>query len=236
MSRKSLLLAIGIIAVVLVGVAGTLTLLVRHVPAFYRRCAVPAGPARVQYSRGFLSELVNLRNSIFSPKIKWTAIFTEAQINSYFEEEFVNTKTHESYLFPGISAPRVALETGKIRLGFRYGAGLWSTIISIDMRVWLAKHEPNVIALELQGLHAGSLPITSRSLLERISEICQRNNIDVKWHRYNGNPVVLLRFQTGSARPSVQLAKLELRQGMLVLGVRPVLPNRPAANQAASAN
>jgi hypothetical protein len=236
MSRKSLLLAVGIILFVVGAVAATLALLVHHVPAFYHRCAVPPGRGRFLHSKAFLAEALNLWNSIQSPKSKWTAIFTEAQVNSYFEEHFVQSKTHQNFLLPRISAPRVAMETGKIRLAFRYGQGLWSSIISVDMRVWLAKHEPNVVALELQGLHAGALPISSQSLLERISEICQRNAIDVKWHRYNGNPVALLRFQSNSARPTVQLAQLELRQGMLVVGVRPVLPVRPTPGLAPSAH
>jgi hypothetical protein len=159
-------------------------------------------------------------------------VFTEAQINSYFEEQFIQSKDNQTFLVPGISAPRVAIEPDRIRLAFRYGKGAWSTIISVNMRVWLPKKEANVLALELQGLHAGSLPISSQTLLDHISEICQRQNIDVKWHRYQGNPVALLRFPTNPSRPSVQLSQLELRQGILVVGVRPAPTSRAMATTA----
>ena len=92
----------------------------------------------------------------------------------------------------------------------------WCSIICIDWRVWLAPREPNVVALELQGLHAGSLPISAQSLLEQISDIARRQNIDVTWYRHDGNPVALLRFQNDS-RVGVQLHQLELSSGKLTL-------------------
>jgi hypothetical protein len=229
MRRKSLLLAVGLVALVVVSVGGALALLVYHEPGFYRRCAVPPGPIRLKHSNAFTSECVKLWEGIRNHDPKWYATFTDAQINSYFAEGFIKSKMDRSFLPKGISEPRVAIEPGKIRLAFRYGEGTWSTVISIDVRAWLVKPEPNVVALELQGLHAGSLPISAQSLLENISETCRRNNIDVKWYRHNGNPVALLHFQGDSPRPTVQLSQLELRQGLLVIGGRSV----PAATIAA---
>jgi hypothetical protein len=231
MSRNSVLLAIGIVLLVVGSVGAALALLVGHEPGFYRRSAVPPGPVRKQHSGAFVSECFRLIQEIKSHRQpKWYATFTDAQINSYFEEDFIKSRTDQVFLPAGISAPRVAIEDDKIRLAFRYGKGPWSTVISIDLRVWLAKRDTNVVALELQGLHAGSLPISAQSLLERISEACQRNNIDVKWYRHNGNPVALLRFQSDSPRPAVQLSKIQLRKGLLVIGCRSIIPSsNPAA-------
>ena len=45
----------------------------------------------------------------------------------------------ERTLFPdGLNAPRIAFENGRVRLGMRYGTGWWSSIISVDLHVWLA--------------------------------------------------------------------------------------------------
>jgi hypothetical protein len=222
-------MAIGIVVLILGSVGAALALLIVHEPGFYRRSAMPPGPARKHNSGAFVSECARLVDEIRNHTQKnWYATFTDAQINSYFEEDFIRSRTDQVFLPAGISAPRIAIEDDKIRLAFRYGKGAWSTVISIDLRVWLAKQDTNVVALELQGLHAGSLPISAQSLLERISEACQRNNIDVKWYRHNGNPVALLRFQTDSPRPAVQLAKIELRKGLLVIGCRSNLPSPKA--------
>src|SRR5262249_37806441 len=164
--RHSLLLGIGVIVLLVGGLAAGLALLVRHEPGFYSRSAVKSGPVRKQHSRDFKMEFSNLLNGAFNSN-DWQVTFTEVQLNSYFEEDFLTSGLAEKLLPESITAPRVAVETDKLRLAFRYGVPPWSTIISIDLRVWLARKEPNVIALELQGLHAGSLPINAQSLLEQ---------------------------------------------------------------------
>src|SRR5262249_48018913 len=125
----------------------------------------------------------------------------------------------EKLLPEGVTGPRVSITADKIRLAVRYGTPPWSAIISIDLRVWLAAKEANVVALELQGLHAGSLPISAQSLLEQIKEVGRVHNIEVTWYRHNGNPVALLRFQS-EQRPAGPLSRLELRPGTLTIAGR----------------
>src|SRR2546425_1743265 len=196
MSRRSFLFAIGI--VLLLGSIGTVfVLLLSHEPAIYARTTPPPGDERRHLSGEFQTKLFDLYAQIqekFPPT--WEARFSETGINSYFEEGFVLSNLAEKILPDGVSAPRIAIDPDKIRLAFRYRVGPLNTIISIDMRVWLAtKREPNVIGLELQGLHAGAVPIAAQSLLEQISETARQNGIEVIWYRHNGNPVALLRFQ-----------------------------------------
>jgi hypothetical protein len=220
MRRKPVLMAIGIIFLVLATVLFTLALLARHEPGFYVRAAVPPGEQRQQLSSQFYKEFMKLRNGIVNKDPKWYATFTEAQINSFFEEDCVA----QNMLPEGVTAPRVAIEKDRIRLAFRYGTPPWCTIISIDFRVWLAPKEPNVVVLELQGLHAGALPVSAHSLLEELSEVVRRRNIEVNWYRHQGNPTAVLRFQSDQARASVQLRQLELRPGMITVAGRSLDP------------
>jgi hypothetical protein len=115
----------------------------------------------------------------------------------------------------GISQPRIVIEADKVRVAFRYGSGLWSTVVSIDLRLWLVKGEPNVVALKLVGFHAGALPISAQSLLERISETCLANGIGVDWYRDEGYPVALLRFQTEQPHPTLELELIKLEAGAI---------------------
>lgn len=221
MSRKSVLLGTGI-ALLLVAVATALVLSLLHEPAVYGRTALPPGEERQRLSGSFYNEVFKMYGDIHNYQ-PWEARFTEESINSYFEEGFIRDGVAEQVLPEGIRAPRIAIEPDKIRLAFRYNVGPWSTIISIDMRVWLAnKREPNVIALELQGLHAGALPIAAQSLLERVSEAARQNNIDVIWYRYHGNPVALLKFQADQPRPTIQFKTLQLHRGMIVINGRSI--------------
>lgn len=222
MNRKSVLFGIGV-GLLVVSVGTLLVLLLVHEPAVYARASQPEGEERKHLSGQFNSEFVQLYEGIRNQPT-WDATFNEKSINSYFEEDFIRTGVAKSVLPEGVSAPRVAIEPDKIRLAFRYNIGPWNTIITIDMRVWLAsKREPNVIALELQGLHAGSLPIAAQSLLEQIFETARQNGIDVVWYRYHGNPVALLKFhQADQLHPTIQFVNLQLKTGELRISGRAI--------------
>jgi hypothetical protein len=127
-------------------------------------------------------------------------------------EHFVSSRLDAEFLPEGISQPRIVLEPDKLRLAFRYGNGLWSTIVSIDLRLWLVKGEPNVVALQLVGFHAGALPISAQSLLESINEKCQGHGIGVDWYRDEGYPVALIRFQAEQPHPTLVLELIKLEK------------------------
>ena len=131
----------------------------------------------------------------------------------------------------GVRGPRVALEPGHLRLYFRYGSEPWQTVVSIYLKVWLPREEPNAVALELVSMRAGALPIVSQSLMEVISEAARRNDIGITWYRRQSNPVALLRFQS-SPRPTVQLQRLELTQGKLRIAGRSLEDGPPRASPA----
>jgi hypothetical protein len=221
MSRRSFYLAIGIFLALTCGGGAVVLVLLRLEPQQYRLAAVPAGAARAEHSREFLNEFCQLISALDDQDARtppvWYARFTDEQINSYFDEQFVQSGMSEKLLPEGISQPRLVFETDRARLAFRYGSGFWSTVISIDLKVWLAKGEANAVALELEGFHAGALPIAAQSLLERISEVGRQNGIEVDWYRHDGHPVALLRFQADQPRPTLQLQAVQLEQGAITI-------------------
>ncbi len=233
MSRKSVLLGIGILLLLAGTSAAALLLLLRHEPTFYRRAAVPPGPEREVLSKSFFSHAVTFYKSIEENE-KWEESFGEEQINSFLQEDFLRSAADKFTLPEHITDPRVAFAPERIRLAFRYHVGSFSTVVSIDMRVWLTKAESNVVALEIQGIRAGALPVSAQTILEWLSEAADGNNVKLSWYRYNGNPVAILRFQS-EQRTCIQLDNLDLHPGkMYVKGqsrdpAAPVLP-APAAN------
>jgi hypothetical protein len=216
MSRKSVFFTAAS-ALLVFGGGGTLALLVFHEPSFYLRAVPDPGVERKQRSGRFIQEFVRFTQDV-RHYAEWSATFDEACINSYFEEQFVQSGVAERVLPDKVSAPRIAIEPDRLRLGFRYGRGALSTVISIDMGIWLVNKEPNVIALELRGLRAGALPISAQSLLEQLSEVARQSHIDVTWYRYQGNPVALLRFQPSQDRPSIRFEQLAF--GDRSIGIR----------------
>ena len=220
MKRKTLLLA-GLGLLLAAGIVSALILMVQHEPNFYLRAGVAPGKARQDMSTECFGKFVTLGNKWADGDDKgWDVTLSESQINSYFQEDFITRhKLAEIFSKQGISEPRMVLENDKLRLAFRYGTPPWSTIISYDMKLWLAPKEVNVICIEFLGRHAGALPLATQSLLNEISEVASRNGFEITWYRHEGNPVALVRIQQNdhSLAPT-QLQRLEVKQGWIAIG------------------
>ncbi|GIW80194.1 MAG: hypothetical protein KatS3mg105_2001 [Gemmatales bacterium] len=212
--RKKVLLGSVLILAFLASAVGILFLLIRHEPAFYRRAAVPPGKDRKQNSNRFLSKCIKLIQGIQTsrPDEPIEVTFRADEVNSYLDEDLGK----KGIILPdNISEPRVEFDDGIVRVAFRYGKKPWSTVISIDLKVW--HKEPNIVAMELQRVRAGLLPIAPQSFLEDLSESARQQNIELTWYRRGGNPVALLRFQADEPTPTIWLQRLELRTGTMII-------------------
>jgi hypothetical protein len=219
MSRRSVAVTVSclLLGVVLLGLL--LFALLRYECSWYKRASLPPGPERFQYSQDFISALTGLYNAMSPDHDWWEGRFTDTQINSYIEEGFRQNGLESRTLPEGISEPRVAFDTDRIHLAFRYGSGLFSTIISIDLRLWLANQERTVLVLELEGFHAGALPVSARSVLEKVSQFGSQNGIGVAWYRdpESGHPVAVLRFQDDQPKPTLELLAVQPEPGAIVI-------------------
>ncbi len=239
MSRRHFVLALGVLFVVGFGGAAAFVALIRHEPAAYARPPMPEEPADLQKRSSELKNRVGALVTAIANESEWDEQITDEQINSYLENDFL----HDGLLkLPeGISRPRVVFGADRIHLAFRYGSGVWSTVVSIDLRVWLPKCERNAVALELEGFHAGALPISAQSLLERVAEIGRQSGMDVSWYRTNGHPVALLRFGVDQPRTTAVLDAVKLQPGSLAIvghaiepiPARAMLPTADAGQQPA---
>lgn len=207
-----------IVALGVLGGLGGLGALLKHEPGFYRRAAVPPGQERKTLSAACLGRFTQLLNCLNDGYGKWDIKMSQGQLNSFFDEDYVRLGLAKDFAKHGISEPRVLLEEDRLRLGFRFGTGLWSTVVSYDLRLWLAPRDVNVVAIEILGRKAGALPLTTQALLKEITEVAKRRNIDVSWYRHEGNPVALVRFQADRPRPTFQLQRLDLRSGFFNIG------------------
>ena len=221
--KKALITLVCVVACLVL--VGTLVVLLKHEPAFYRRASIPPGKERKEYSTACFGQFATLIASWSDgPKEPWEVVFSEAQLNSYFEEDFIRLGDAEALRKQGISDPRIVLEDDRVRLAFRYGSGIWSSVISYDLKLWIAPKDINVVCVEILSRKAGGLPIPSQSLLNEISEVASKRAVEVSWYRHEGNPVALVRFQADRTRPSAQLRRLEVKNGTLTIGALSLEP------------
>src|SRR5262249_51725807 len=152
------------------------------------------------------------------PKEEWAVEITEEQLNSFFQEDFKKWGDCVTLEKQGIADPRIVFDKDKIRLAFRYGSKPWSTILSFDIRVWLAK-ERSVVVIDFVSRHAGALPIPAQSILETISETLHgKSSVEVTMYRHNGHPTAVVRVEADKSRPSFQLRRIDLEDGKITIG------------------
>lgn len=207
------LLCLGLILTVALGVAGYL---LRREPAGYRDIAIPQGPERARLAGEFSSKVQQLVDTVSTnADDRWAETFTADQMNCYFAEDFERVRPFR--IPEGVHSPRVSIGPSQIRLAFRYGHDFFSSVVTVDLNVWLVANEANVVAVEVASVHAGALPVSVQSVLERIAEAARERNLEVNWYRHNGNPVALVRFQPDRPNPSVVLQRLELQEGRIII-------------------
>lgn len=224
MSRRSFAGALALVAVLIVSLGAGVAAMLRYEPGHHRDAERPAGNERLAQSQAFTKEFSNMvGEATLATQINkhdsWAEqfTFTDDQINSFLSEGFVQQGLSEKVLPEGMTEPRVAFEPDVIRLSFRYKAKLLDTVVSISLRPWVAPSEGNVLALRLEGIHAGAVPFKAQWLLERLSEVARQNDVEVSWYRHEGKPVAILRFQPNQPRPAIKLRDVRIEQGKLTV-------------------
>ena len=245
MSRRSFLVALALVALLLAGAGLVFFLVVGYEPDVYAQAQAPEDKTvRAEQSRLFLTAFFDLLHDSSGSEQTWSVQFTDTQVNSYLQEGFVREGLAPRYLPDGVSQPHVVFEPNKAHLAFRYGADGWNTVITIDLRIWLAREEPNAVVLELESVRAGALPISGQWLIEEFAKAGRKygetplaasadgapagmedmgaagregGGLDVTWYRLNGHPVALLRFQAEQAHPTLLLQDVRLDQGALTI-------------------
>lgn len=214
--RRQLFLALGLLVLLAGGVLGVLGFLVKCEPAFYAAAARPADYETREKASRVLTRIQDLKTDIRT-KGGWGETFTAEELNCFFAEMMSTGGAFESMLPNGFHDPRVAIEGDRVKLGFRAGREFWSTVVWIELRVWLVADETNLMAVEVCDLRAGRLAVGTQTVLDAIAETARESNIDVTWYRHNGNPVGLFRFFPDQPRPASQVLTLEARDGKLVI-------------------
>jgi hypothetical protein len=224
MSRRSLAGALAIVALLMLSLGAVVAGMLRYEPRYHRRAETPPGKQRVEQSKEFLTGVTEMWSNIqLSRNVQaqkpWSQqlTFKDEQINSFLTEGFVQQGFSDRLLPEGISEPRVSFEPEVMHLSFRYKVKLMSTVVSLDMRAWVPPGEGNVLALRLDGFHAGAVPFKAQWLLDRLSEVARQNDVEVSWYRHEGHPVAILRFQANQPRPTLKLRNVRIEQGQLTV-------------------
>lgn len=194
----------------LVGAATALTALVKHEPNFYHLSQTLPGEECKDQSLTCVSHFGQMLADKDGGRENWGCDVSEVPLNCFFQDVFPKLGEAEKLRKLGISSFCVTLEEDRIRLAFRYGSDWLSTVISYDLKIWLVPNEANTIAIEIRSARAGALPISSQSILNRLTEFAREQNYEVNLYRHEAKSVAVLRLQPGQSHPTWILTALKV--------------------------
>ncbi|OWK43887.1 hypothetical protein [Fimbriiglobus ruber] len=235
MRRRSFLYTILIIGATLGAVVTVIAVLLKRDPEFYSSSEsdIPDDPTVAPM---VLTRFSDLQNDM-REKANWGGRFTVAELNAFLREHLDDGEGLASVLPSNLHTPRVSIDGDRIRIAARYQLGesaTFSTVVWVDLRIWLVKDELNTIAIELVGAWAGSLPIEWKiqSKLDLITETARDSlNADVTWYRHDGHPVGLFHFYADQRNPTTRFKSIHVSENQVTVTgksmVDPTMPTTP---------
>jgi hypothetical protein len=202
-----------------------------HQPRFYRRLeAIPPERRRAE-AKHFVAQSLQLRNDICNED-HWEAAFTDEEVNAWLAEDLV---THfADQLPPGIHEPRVAFEADRVTLAFQLDRGPVRSVIWVVARIRVP--EGNTLALTLEKIRAGVVPVPAEEITGRIDRHARSHGLDIRWEQDGDRPMALIRYSPAPGRHDIVLERLQIQGGRILLGGRsqrsagamtsPTLPGR----------
>lgn len=171
----------------------------QHEPEFYRQALAADPAAQKRDSAKMLDNVRKLNNDLHHDQ-PWRAVFTADEVNAWLA---LDVPQNDPPLLPGeIRDPRVAIQSDGIMLAARLERGRLKSVVSLKVDVYLESEE--VLALRIRRVRAGALPWSPSQVLEAITKLAQRENLELRWAQTDGDPVALLTI------PPLKLEKREI--------------------------
>lgn len=227
-------IVLGAVVLVILVVPVSAWVMLTFQPRFYRKMdAVPPKERKAVAAR-FTAQTLNLSNDIRNQST-WKARFTDEEVNAWLAVDLVEHFADQ--LPPQVHEPRVAFTPDRVTLAFGFDRGPIRSVITVVARVRVP--EENVVALTVEKIHAGLVPIDADAILDRVTEHALRRGLDLRWERDREDlPVALIRYTADPGRPDLVLEKLRLQEGSIAMVGRsnrargtvasPTLPGRRA--------
>lgn len=187
MNRKSLaFFSLGSLLAIIGGVVW-LRWAANQAPDFYESAITNSSPpaVRQEAAREFAEQTAQLvRDLQYSPT--WEQEFSQTQVNAWLAEEL--PQRYSKRIPRGVSDPRVQFDDGLVRIGFQLTSSKFDGVVSLDLRPSVP--QPNQIAIAVESLYAGLLPLAPIAFTGDVSKQLDRFGVEHEWRTENGFQVL----------------------------------------------
>lgn len=214
-----------LLVLVLGGSVGGVVWSLSQVPDFYAQALseLPDPQDRKQAAKQFVERTLRLVDGV-EHEDAWAEEFTQQQINSWLAEEL--HQKHAKLLPNGVSDPRVQFAPEAVQLGFQFQREGWEGVISVRARPWVPQE--NQLALEIESVKAGLMPIPLDRVLQEISRQFETEGWRVTWREAHGHDVLVISLDGGGAEQPV-LEAVEVVEGAVRVRGRRSVTTHPVS-------
>ena len=188
----------------------------QQVPEFYQRAETTLPKSTAKASKHLVEEVESLQQDVAQIG-SWHAEFDGAEINAWLVEELPRKFPH--LLAKGAHDPRIVIEENRLLAAVQYEDKRIRTVISCEFAVELTE-QPNMLALRVTNLRAGSLPLPLINFAVGISKEAAKGDVDIRWDVTDSGPIALVTVPSEHPKYAVSPVVVEsvrLEEGKLVL-------------------
>ncbi|MCY2964943.1 MAG: hypothetical protein NT069_15105 [Planctomycetota bacterium] len=175
-----------------------------------------------------LSKTMTQRVMQFADEVRneptFEADFTEEQVNAWLADEL--ERKHSQLLPKELGRPRVHFSDRQFEIACQYRHDVVTTVASGTVKAWVT--DDHLLALEVDTLRDGRIPLPIASILEPLVRQLRSQNRRAEWRQIDGHEVLvvdLLEIDDGSQsddKVDRVLETVELKPGVIRLKGRQV--------------
>ena len=201
------------VLLLLAGAGVGIFLLGRKPPEFYKQALAATVDAskRQAESKHFVQSVMQIVDDAQRQQ-RWTEELSIAEMNAWLADEL--PRKYGEWLPRQVKEPRVAVDGDRLLVGAEIQRGQWKGILSCRLRPWLAR--PNELALEIESISAGLLPLPVDQLLEEVVRRAQREGWKVGWRQTGGHDVLLINLEGRFGR-DILVDEIGVADGRLII-------------------
>jgi hypothetical protein len=187
------------------------------VPEFYAQALTRPAPARPpkEAAAELEREVLTVQNHLQQAE-PWQLVLKEEDINAWVATELPEKMPR---LLPKeVEDPRIVIRDERVYFACRHEKALGG-VLSVVLEPRLTE-ERNELALRVQSVSLGRLPLPQAQYLEAVTKAAARSNLALRWEEHEGTAVakVIVPDQYEDLRDRVvKIESLEVRDGELVI-------------------
>lgn len=217
MIKRLLLLSFAVLVVAILFGAGSMYWAVTSAQPHYVAALEEPAESLQESSRQLESRFTTLTSDLQSEG-EWQTVITASELNGWLA--FKLPESFPDMLPEEINDPRIAITPDMLVAAARSDVAGVDAVISVMVEPYVT--EDGDLAVELKQVLAGSLPVPTKELVDRLRRATRRARLPIRWTQSGGNTVMIVAreiWDTDETQHRV-LEAIELADGEMFLSGR----------------